>query len=418
MNGDIKTKTIPIYQETTWLVHQTDIFPEDGILHPAPVPAELTTTGYDTSLPPSVQYQISHHHFEGFSALANSLHWTANCLAYPREIPLSKDEPTPKNYHYCVIEPLKAFSGKKLRGNSQDVFHLGSHRLSAESFILVPASDASSSKMKEFYAGTIETYDGSLRKKIESFLDKKGAPIIYPSMEGFAITDYFWDDLDQQLILNNVSYSSHVVSQALGLDNTLYNLLPLFDLEKECGSVTACVTAAFIHDQHRKKLVRENFEKRYCSACKKKSSTLKKSLFHCEKCFQAIYCSQNCQTDDWVSHKPLCNQLVRLNQAIQNNHNEYLNLLAKFPYIILRDQVLELLEQIDQEYSQGREKKFLTHYKNYLLTLLDHLFSQTAFYERLRDSHVIKTEQGFISFVTFVKEKVAPFTPGLKEEVS
>ena len=145
MNGVIKPKTIPLCQETTWLVHQTNSFPENGLILPSAVPTESTTS--DHGVPSQLTLDgMDQQNLKGFSVILASLHWTDNCLAYPHELPLSKNETTGTDHRYCIIEPLKAFNGKKLRGNSQDIFHLGSHTLSSQSIILVPAGDDSFKK--------------------------------------------------------------------------------------------------------------------------------------------------------------------------------------------------------------------------------------------------------------------------------
>ncbi len=57
----------------------------------------------------------------------------------------------------------------------------------------------------------------------------------------------------------------------------------------------------------------EEFNER-CNGCKKKSSDLKR----CSKCNVAVYCSKQCQVDDWAkSHKVNCKEIRRLQANLE-----------------------------------------------------------------------------------------------------
>lgn len=55
----------------------------------------------------------------------------------------------------------------------------------------------------------------------------------------------------------------------------------------------------------------ENLEKvtlkvNCCIVCKKETAEGGKPLKQCSLCHRVYYCSQNCQKQDWKTHKPVC----------------------------------------------------------------------------------------------------------------
>jgi MYND finger len=45
-----------------------------------------------------------------------------------------------------------------------------------------------------------------------------------------------------------------------------------------------------------------------CVKCKKSPASLSRPLKRCAKCKGALYCSRECQTADWKTHKKVCNK--------------------------------------------------------------------------------------------------------------
>jgi len=58
---------------------------------------------------------------------------------------------------------------------------------------------------------------------------------------------------------------------------------------------------------------------RHCQACEKTAPEIK--LFWCARCKQVSYCSKECQTSNWKSHKVFCNNQVGANNSLQHLAN-------------------------------------------------------------------------------------------------
>ncbi|EED16617.1 MYND domain protein, putative [Talaromyces stipitatus ATCC 10500] len=48
-----------------------------------------------------------------------------------------------------------------------------------------------------------------------------------------------------------------------------------------------------------------------CAGCKKSSTSLSQPLKCCARCKETLYCSRECQTADWKTHKKSCNKAPR-----------------------------------------------------------------------------------------------------------
>lgn len=184
------TRAQNINKETAWLVHVSRLFPQDGTLV-AGMLGKLSF-GKEGTLPEfEAEDIVRKRTIYYLSCVRNTVHWSVNSMVYPHQFitknALGKEvsgKIVRDDFSYGILEPMHMFQDKHIVGLWQDVFHLGSHTLSNQSIIFVPAQDTSFEVYKGSFAGTIRRYEGSLRTAIEDFLRSKNVSIVYPAYKG------------------------------------------------------------------------------------------------------------------------------------------------------------------------------------------------------------------------------------------
>ena len=409
----LKQEAIEITRETAWLTHVTRVFPKNGTIVAGAL-GQITAADLPQDF--SAQEALLQRAVVGLSFIKNSVHWCVNSLVYPHEAQVEdtskvkrtvlviREEPP-----YCILEPMTAFNGKQLCGLWQDVFHLGSHILSSQSLLLVPAHDPSYSTLTGNFTGTVVPYEGPLLEAVEKIMCDKNIPVLYPANNGAKIHVFGNDTPD--ICIENQIISQASLSKSLQLDHTYYDFTSLSGL--------------FNHLQQllrgpRKFLLNEYLKNAFdcleiagtplCAECKKSAQEMSiPHLLRCINCKNAYYCSAACQKKQWPSHKNRCAFLKDVN--LTDGHHNYLHeleLVQIAPQFFERHlfgKIQDYFKTIRKNYTQDRERLLLASYEQSILVLINHLYSQEKKYVTLRAFFKIDTLQGFGNYCHYVRKK-------------
>ena len=436
----MKVATLPVTKETTWLVHQTNIFPQNGCMIAGSIPFMVTEGKIEQETADYLERAAT-----TLTALRNTIHWNINALVYPHKAKgtLSNGKKTTydntRDYkHYIVLEKFEAFKGKHLSGYWQDVFHLGGHELSANAMILVPEDDSSYKKYVGTFKGTIIPYKRSqAREAVEETLKKKGAPVLHPSMKGFDTSVHEYANVDsryQGIVINSTVYEPEKLSNYLGLNHIVPLSTPIIGIH-EYGLVMSLPARSMpLFKLCKFRLLGTNEDVYKCLVCSKKSSECpEKKLLCCGKCKVARYCSSDCQKADWKKHKKLCAETARFDKPMHSAHQSYLKQLNEHLGLGQIQHGSTLIINMDPEFGLGtyhkavkvvegyfkearayytyeREQEILKRYHEYFFTIFNYLYSPEKQWIDLRKSYEVETIDGFICFSKMVRDKVAPLS--------
>ena len=404
----LKEEAGTVNRNTAWLVHATPVFPRNGVLV-AGVLGEMENLAPDFSTQEALYKQLEN--FE-LSFIRNSIHWSVNSLVYSHEADVRnldnvmhkiivKKEARP----YCILEPMRALQDAHLCGLWQDVFNLGSHTLSAQSIILVPADDRSYESFKGNFAGTIVPYEGSLRNAVEKVLRDKKVPVLYPVKNG-SKTRFF--ELETTEVCAEGKIISHEsLSKALGIDNTFYCLTALSHLFKHVQQLMKGVRSFLANEFIVTFDSLEIGNVLVCSECKKNAQELNMSDLHrCIKCNRAFYCSSDCQRKHWPSHKNRC--------GLGNPNPGHLAYLKDLNLVEIAPDFFELhyvgkirkhLASIRKIYTQDKERALIDSYEQSLLVLINYFYSPDEKYAKIRRFFEVGAGDGFGKFCHYVQKK-------------
>lgn len=390
-------------KETAWLVHATQVFPKDGHM----------IAGTLLMVPPSQKNNWNNTLVDLYKQATYSstswkcsLHWSVNSLVYP-------DLYNGKKYdasRYVVIEPLKAFNQKTLHGHWQDVYHVGSHELSADSVILVPLEDISWIPYKGCFKGALETYDADKQSAVEKYVQRKGAAILSPSMHGVPDRGglrYLHSPLIQQVLCSRGEKPSDEVSRLLELSHTLFQDSALGKIKKTLTPLLHGLLAAqFLTSLRWPELACLE----QCCMC---HTNLRTQHTSCATCCLA-YCSLKCAVADQDIHNERCGTIATTLKAYRSAHKKYLDLYRQQPFGGYHSLVKRLSDSIHEEFLTDRERSITAAYKEYTLLLVMLLYSPKQPFTRIRNFFDVCKPQGFMTFAKEIRYILSHYEEALQ----
>lgn len=421
-------KVFPLSKDTTWLVHATHVFPQNGcVIAGSLLQMKFADGSNHTNNPLIAWYEQAAH---VCTAWRNTVHWSVNSLVYPhnfravttdgiQNLASARDA-----YPYIIIEPLKAFKGTDLHGYWQDVYQLGGHQLSPDAIILVSAKDTGYKDFVGTFKGTIMCYNADQREAVELLLAKNEAPVLYPCMRGISVPKgLWWHQKGQQVLLNGEEISPVRVAELLALDNVLPLETLLGQVHKGLGEFLMEVRSLQLISSLWSQLLphEDQLGLHRCVTCKtEKDKTPAKKLLACSACHQATYCSGPCQKAHWAHHKTSCPLLKGCVAQVNQLRGRYVaqcQVLGGRTFNHFMQDVQSNLDRIAQGFPAERERRIMANYRQYITLLLSVLYSPEAEYAEKRAAFNIDTIEGFIAFAKEVRRMVAPYETLIGEDV-
>ncbi len=417
----MKQKTVPLSKEDVWLVHQTRIFPKNGCMVAGGV---MRVAGGGTLFMPLTLEQAHRLADNSMSGWRCTVHWSLNSLVYPHEIKIN-EELSPiqtatsdrTDSFYVILEPLRAFKGKKLYGYWQDMFHIGGHQLSDEAIILVPEGNTSYNEYVGDYKGKIVTYSSDLRGAVEEQLKQHKVPVLYPCMKGLAKKKdayYHQDGTKQAVMLDKKEYPCEALSECMALNNVLLDGSSHGGVQQLFLETIKPVRNAQGMNFFLKQLIAGG---NACVVCKKKADECaSKALNRCSKCKTVLYCSAECQRGHWGEHKILCKQLPAVASYFAKAHRDYLKYVQCFTldndwrtnrFEVLLQLIMDHLNKAIAGCTSKKELSLMQAYKKYVHGMLCDLYSPKEEYAIFRKQYGIQTLDGFLKFAYAIQAKYA-----------